>query len=280
MKTTQLQIAHEIKMRGRNPQTIRVRPEDVKLPRKYIRASVDSAVQVSYLADLIRMGVDVTAKDPMVVGVFRGAKFWVNGAHRAEAFKRVGVSEIPVLSYEYENEVGMFLDALELNKHGKCLSPGERRVDGLALREDFGQDWPTISSAVGFTIEDLKTIWVEHSKGRAEKEAERRKEERRITAATQRIIHVSHHLDNIPGITIQPEPGRFEQDRFNEAWAKGLLRQVGDLVAEHRVFVDAAIRPDATKLLGLLLGEMLKVLPVGVRPEAEKLAKIVLSELA
>ena len=64
---------------------------------------------------------------PIVVGIFEGKKYVVDGVHRIEAKKLLKEEYIDAIVKKYENEKEMFVDAVRLNStHGRQLSVQEK----------------------------------------------------------------------------------------------------------------------------------------------------------
>ncbi|MEM2351944.1 MAG: ParB N-terminal domain-containing protein [Thermoproteota archaeon] len=93
---------------------------------------------------------------PVVVGVFDGKMYLVDGWHRVEALKMLGERYVQAQIKEYRDVRGMFADAVRLNiAHGRPLSVHEkvRIIDKL---EDLGFTPKEISEITRIPVDKIE----------------------------------------------------------------------------------------------------------------------------
>lgn len=73
---------------------------------------------------------------PIILAMYRGKKYLVDGRHRIEAAKTAKIEKLDAIVYTGWSKKKIFLEAVQTNiAHGRSLSPYEKRKIILKLRE-------------------------------------------------------------------------------------------------------------------------------------------------
>lgn len=97
---------------------------------------------------------------PVVVGLFNGKYYLIDGKHRLKAYETVGVDEVEVVVKSFSSKKDMLIAATELNvKHGVPLTPYDKTDVILALRK-YGVSDLKIAKIVQVPFEKVSSFVV------------------------------------------------------------------------------------------------------------------------
>ena len=151
----------------------------------------------------------------------------IDGRHRYEAYRKLGVEKVEVVIEPVQSEAEFFQKAVEANiTHGRMFSPYDLTSIALRLHEDFHYDLPTIAQLLRMPTERLEN-WL------------------------QRRVAVSADLYKVPlkypflhygGQPITPEVEQINQRSRGMRW----LQALGEL---RRQLMDEALRQSVLAFL-------------------------------
>jgi len=89
----------------------------------YPRMNVNWLTALKY-ADAMKTGADFP---PIVIGMYRGKRYVIDGWHRVEALKLLDESYVKAVVKPFGTWTDMFVEAVKLNiTHGRAISPWEK----------------------------------------------------------------------------------------------------------------------------------------------------------
>ncbi len=215
---------------------MKVKIEELEFDKElYPRLKIDWLTSYQY-AQAMRAGAKFP---PILVGIYKGKKYVVDGWHRVKALELLGEKEVEAEVKEYEKWEDMFVDGVRLNiTHGRQLSPQEKARIVDKLKE------------LNFTpelISQITTIPIDKIE---------RFEIKVLTTITGEKIYLKAPLEKVEKFDV--ETVKKAQELFNVRTQKHLLTQLLALLESDTLRLDSKEIRELTIKVWELLGEKLK----------------------
>ncbi len=184
---------------------------------------------------------------PIVVGVWRGKKYVIDGWHRCEAVRKLGRDCIKAVIKKYKKYRDMFADAVRYNStHGRMLSSQEKARIIQKLNQ-MGFSKVQISEIVKVPVEKIERFEV--------------KVVRNVVTGKPIVLKapVEEAVQKNPEILEKIERGEISQESLATRTQKHILRQLLELLKNDLLDVTDREIAEYLSEIYMILGEKLKV---------------------